>query len=397
MIRLALALVVLALPACATPAERDDPCRCPDPKSIAVPQVSATPAITPATFAALPNWASDDHAAALEAFRRGCAAIRDARWRGPCDRAQALGKTNSSGNLSGVARAEARRFFESEFIPHSVAGENNAETGLVTGYYEPLLRGSRARSGSYQHAILGVPDDLVAVDLGSVVTDSRALRLRGRLDGRRLVPYYSRAEIDAGRVRTTSRELFYVDDPIELFFLQVQGSGRIRLPDNVIVRIGYGDQNGHPYRSIGAYLVERGEMTLDEASMQSIKRWAQANPQRLNELLHHNPSFVFFREVPAGDIPDGLGARGAMGVPLTPERSVAVDTRFIPLGAPVYLATTRPNSDVALERLVLAQDTGGAIRGANRIDFYWGFGAQPGEEAGRMRQRGRVWVLLPRS
>jgi membrane-bound lytic murein transglycosylase A len=230
------------------------------------------------------------------------------------------------------------------------------------------------------------------IDLAAVAPETKNLRLRGRLDGRRVVPYFSRAEIENGAAPVAGKEIVFVDDPIEAFFLQIQGSGRVRLDSGEEVRIGYADQNGHPYQSIGRYLVDKGELKIGEASMQGIQAWARANPARLPELLNQNPSFVFFRELPPAD----TGPIGALGVPLTAERSIAVDPRFVPLGAPVYLATTRPNSDLPLERLVLAQDTGGAIRGAVRADFFWGTGPEAGSLAGRMRQQGRMWVLLPK-
>jgi len=215
--------------------------------------------------------------------------------------------------------------------------------------------------------------------------------LRGRLDGRRIVPYYDRAQIEQGRGAVPGKELVWVDDAIELFFLQIQGSGRIVLDTGETIRIGYADQNGHPYRSIGRLLVERGDLPFENASMQGIKTWARQNPDRVRELLNHNASYVFFRELPR-DLP---GPLGALGVPLTSRRSVAVDPRFVPLGAPVYVSTTWPLSNRPLNRLMLAQDTGGAIRGAVRADFFWGFGAEAAREAGRMRQPLKMWVILP--
>ena len=218
------------------------------------------------------------------------------------------------------------------------------------------------------------------------------MRLRGRVQGKRVVPYYNRAEIDSGVVPLKGRELFWVDNAVELFFLQIQGSGRIELPDGAQVKVGYADQNGYPYVSIGRKLVEMGELTLEQASMQSIKEWGERNPDRLNALLEMNASYVFFRE-----LPDGLSAPlGALGVPLTNEYSLAVDARTIPLGAPVFLSTTYPNDSAPLNRLMLAQDTGGAIRGAVRADFFWGFGNEAGAMAGRMKQQGRLWVLFPK-
>jgi membrane-bound lytic murein transglycosylase A len=208
------------------------------------------------------------------------------------------------------------------------------------------------------------------------------------------VPYYSRAEIDGGTAPLTGKEIVWVDDPVEAFFLQIQGSGRVRLENGHVLRLGYADQNGHPYQSIGRYLIERGELQPGEASMQAIQAWAAARPERLGELLNQNPSYVFFREISTLDA--SAGPIGALGVPLTPQRSIAADPRYVPLGAPVFLATTWPNSDAPLARLLIAQDTGGAIRGPVRADFFWGFGAEAGALAGRMRQQGRMWVLLPK-
>lgn len=211
------------------------------------------------------------------------------------------------------------------------------------------------------------------------------------MEGNKVVPYWSRAEIGARGDKVPAKTLAYVDDAVELFFLQVQGSGRVKLTDGSTIRVNYADQNGHTYHSIGRLLVERGELKLEEASMQGIQAWARANPGRLDDLLNANPSYVFFREMPNSK----EGPVGALGVPLTAERSIAIDPRSIPLGAPVFLATTRPNSPVAMNRLVMAQDTGGAIKGAVRADYFWGFGKEAGEQAGRMKQSGRLWVLLP--
>ena len=336
-----------------------------------------------ASFGDLPGWASDDHAAALKAFLHSCQAIeaREA-WRTIC---QAARRTNS------LSMANARRFFEANFQVFRVTQGDGGDEGLITGYYEPLLHGSRRQSARYRFPLYSVPPDLLTVDLGELYPELKGLRLRGRLDGRRVVPYYSRAQIDRGEPSPAAKVLYWVDDPVELFFLQVQGSGQIRLDTGERVRVGYGDQNGHPYRSIGRYLIDRGDLTIEQASMQGIKAWAQQNPDKLAAVLHHNASYVFFREL-AADLP---GPLGALGVPVTAGRSLAVDPRFVPLGVPVYLATTWPNSNRPLQRLMQAQDTGSAIRGAARGDYFWGFGEQAGVQAGRMQQRGRMWVLLP--
>ena len=267
--------------------------------------------------------------------------------------------------------------------------------GLVTGYYEPLLAGSRTRKAPFLYPVYGVPDDLLTIDLGDLRPDLKGQRLRGRVDGKRVVPYYSRAELEAGGGALKGRALLYVDDPIDLFFLMIQGSGRVRLDSGRTVRVNYADQNGHPYRSIGRLLIDRGDLKAEQASMQGIKAWARSNPAKLAELLNANPSYVFFRETGTGDGGDLPGPQGAQGVPITAGRSVAVDPGFVPLGTPVWLATTWPNSARPLERLMLAQDTGGAIRGANRADFFWGFGDEAGREAGRMRQSGEMWLLWP--
>ncbi|HKO89148.1 MAG TPA: MltA domain-containing protein [Burkholderiales bacterium] len=263
--------------------------------------------------------------------------------------------------------------------------------GLVTGYYEPLLKGSRTKRPPFVYPLYAPPDDLLTVDLSAVAPDTKNMRLRGRLVGRKIVPYASRAEIESGSSALTGKEIVWVDDAIEAFFLHIQGSGRVQLENGDFVRVGYADQNGHPYQSIGRYLIERGELQSSEASMQGIQKWARSHPDQLQALLNQNPSYVFFRELPTSND----GPLGALGVPLSAERSIAVDPRYVPLGAPVWLATTQPNSTNSLQRLVLAQDTGGAIRGPVRADFFWGFGAAAGEQAGRMRQQGEMWVLLP--
>jgi membrane-bound lytic murein transglycosylase A len=265
------------------------------------------------------------------------------------------------------------------------------DIGLITGYYEPVLQGSRQRVAPYLHPLYATPDDLLSIDLGSLYPELRNLRLRGRVEGRRVVPYAARNEIERGTKALAGKELLWVDDAVEAFFLQIQGSGRIRLPDGSTTRVGYADQNGHPYRPIGRWLVEQGELARDQVSMQSIKQWASANPARLQELLSQNPSYVFFRELPDSN----AGPIGAQGVALTAERSLAIDPRTTPLGTPVFLATTRPDNGQPLNRLMMAQDTGGAIRGAVRADLFWGSGPQAGELAGRMRQQGRLWLLWP--
>ena len=219
---------------------------------------------------------------------------------------------------------------------------------------------------------------MLIVDLSSQYPELKAMRLRGRQVGGKVIPYYTRAELSQSSV-LNGKELVWVDDAIDAFFLQVQGSGRVHLNDtNETVRLVYADQNGYQYKSIGRYLVDKGELRLDQASAQGIKTWLAANPGRQSELLNVNPSYVFFREEKLAD--PSVGPKGALNVPLTTQRSVAVDPQFIPLGAPLFLSTTRPNSDAPLQQLVMAQDTGSAIKGAVRADYFWGFGDDAGEQ-----------------
>ncbi|MDR2112222.1 MAG: murein transglycosylase A, partial [Candidatus Accumulibacter sp.] len=358
----------------------------------AAPPPPARP-LQPARWSDLPGWADDDLSAAWPAFLQSCRGLADKpgepAWRAVCEQARALPGTDAPA---------IRRFFESRFAPYRLTNPDGSTQGLVTGYYEPLLRGSRARTAEYAQPVLGVPPDLLTIDLSEALPDLKHRRLRGRLEGNRVVPYYSRAEIVARGLADIypERVLLWVDDAVELFFLQIQGSGRVRLADGNMVRLGYADQNGHPYKSIGRALAERGEIPLEQASMQGIQDWARANPSRLAGLLDINPSYVFFREMPSsGKDDDAEGPPGALGVPLTPGRSIAVDPRHVPLGAPVFLSTTEPLAQRPLARLMLAQDTGGAIRGVVRADFFWGFGADAGVQAGRMKQPGTMWVLLP--
>ena len=368
------------------------------------PAAVAPPVVTPSTpspifsrtfqaskWADLPGWADDDTAAAWPAFLLSCRGMASRphgpAWKRVCDLAKAA---------NGKPSHDPRSFFEQNLRPYAIvnADATTIETksnGLVTGYYEPLLRGSRTRSKGFEQPVRGVPDDLLTIDLSAVFPELKDKRVRGRLEGNKVVPYWSRAQIAARGDKLPSKTLLYVDDAVELFFLQVQGSGRVKLADGSTIRLNYGDQNGYPYQSIGRLLVDRGDLKMEEASMQGIQAWARANPARLDDLLNANPSYVFFREMPNSKD----GPVGALGVPLTAERSIAIDPRSVPLGVPVFLATTRPNSAQTMNRLVMAQDTGGAIKGAVRADFFWGFGKEAGEQAGRMKQSGRLWVLWP--
>ena len=268
---------------------------------------------------------------------------------------------------------------------------------MLTGYYEPLLKGSRTKSANYLYPLYKQPADLITVELAELYPELKGKRVRGKLvqdkEGHnKLIPYATRADIDSAPTPLAGHELVWIDDLVDGFFLQVQGSGIIKFENGQQMHVGYADQNGHAYNSIGRILIERGELTKDQAGMQGIKNWARNNPAKLRELLNANPSYVFFTELPVGL----SGPLGALGVPLAAERSVAIDPKYVPLGAPIFLSSTQPNTPSPLKRLMVAQDTGGAIKGGVRADYFWGAGDAAGKMAGSMKQQGKIWVLLPK-
>lgn len=387
---IALLVVAGCAPLPVPPDTRADACpvpaacpACPVCPPVVPPKPPEKP-LQPAEWNELPGWNDDDPGTVFAALLASCRSLeRQAQWQPVCGSARSIEDKNAPA---------LRAWFEAQFRPWALVNPDGSRTGLITGYYEPILKGSRSESRGYSYPVFGPPDDLIVVELADLYPELKHLRLRGRIEGRKLVPYYSRAEWTPQESKRSPQALLWIDDPIDLFFMQIQGSGQVQLADGSRVRLNYADQNGHPYRSIGRWLIERGELKAEQASMQGIKTWARANPSRLAELLNANPSLVFFRELPV----EGSGPQGAMGLALTPERSLAVDPRHVPLGAPIWLATTRPNSEQALTRLMLGQDTGGAIRGVVRADFYWGSGVEAGNHAGKMRQQGRMWVLMPR-
>jgi membrane-bound lytic murein transglycosylase A len=390
------ALFALMLAACTTVPPQPIPPPAP-PVPVPAPVLPPPPPAEAPTLSApqaagwnqLPGWSDDAIAQAWPAFQQSCKSLaRQPAWQGVCAAAE---------SVDGQSNDAVRAWFERNFTPYAFL-RSDGKDGLVTGYYEPLVRGSRMRSAAYPAPLYGLPDDLLVIDLADVYPDLKGMRLRGRIDDtgprRRVIPYWSRADIDTGRAPLAGRELIWVDNAVEAFFLQIQGSGRVLFEDGTMVRVAYADQNGHPYRSIGRLLVDRGDLPLERASMQGIKAWGQQHPEQLPALLEENPSYVFFRELalPASG-PDG--PPGALGVPLTAGRSLAVDPKFAPLGAPIFLSTTWPNTSRPLGRLMFAQDTGGAIRGPLRADFFWGFGSEAATQAGRMKQPGQMWLLWP--
>lgn len=344
--------------------------------------------LTPVSLGELPGWASFDKRAALSAFRRSCGAILRAQaaselggyagrardWFDVCRAALAAGENS------------ARIFFEDHFSAFEVGGE-----ALITGYYEPLLQGSRTRHDAYQTPVYATPRDLVGADLGAFRPTWKGERIAGRISDQHLVPYATRAELD--EFPPPASALFYGNDPIAVFFLHIQGSGRVALDDGATVRVTYAAQNGRPYSAIGARLIRMGVLTRETVSMQSIRAWLKANPSAARQVMETNQSYVFFKEAPVGDA--SLGSQGTEGVALTPGASIAVDPKFHALGVPIFVAAQLPDGE-KLQNLFIAQDTGGAIRGPARADLFFGFGTRAETLAGAMKSAGHLYVLLPK-
>jgi membrane-bound lytic murein transglycosylase A len=331
----------------------------------------------------LPGWQADRQAEAWPALLHSCRKIsgRMAGWRELCLEAQWMYTPDDT---------TARAFFERHFRPHPMFGEGGDPEGLITGYYEPLLQGSLIRTERFRYPLYRRPENLLTVDLGALYPELQGKPVRGRLLGNRVVPYFSRAEIGTGPPQLAGQELLWVDDAVALFMLQVQGSGRVAMPDGSILAVGYADQNGHPYFPIGKRLLEMGAIKQGEVTLFSIRDWLHTHPDEAEAVLNSNPSYIFFSLRAASSD----GPLGSLNVPLLAQRSVAVDAAKIPLGLPVWLDTTLPGGE-PYRRLMQAQDTGGAIKGQVRADVFFGRGAEAERLAGEMKQRGRLYVLLP--
>jgi membrane-bound lytic murein transglycosylase A len=322
---------------------------------------------------------ADSAIRALGAFRISCPSLltrpdtsglaRPGDWAPACAAAQTWPD----------ARADA--FFAAQFETAEV-GDGAA---FATGYFEPRIAGSRTRIPGYDVPIYRLPPDLVDVDLGLFATNLAGRRIRGRVEAGKLVPYHDRGAIQDGALAGRGLEIAWAADPVDLFFLEIQGSGQLRLPDGGIMRIGYAGQNGRDYLAIGRLLRERGLVT-SPVSMQAITDWLRAHPAEGRAIMRENKSNIFFSEL------TGPGPLGALGRPVTPRGTVAADPKFVPLGAPVVLAMDRAEAN----GLWIAQDTGGAIKGANRFDTFWGAGEDAARIAGGMSARGRAWLLLPK-
>ncbi len=341
----------------------------------------SAPAAQRFTFASIPGWAEGDHAPVLLTLRDACPKISnraaDQSIGGLAFNGEPVfGRANDWRPIcADAARTDTRRskeFFEKWFEPVSINGAGEAEGSLFTAYFEPELRGSRVRGGPYQFPIYSKPADL-----------------------RSGTPYFERSQIQRGALAGRGLELFWIDDPVEAFFLEIQGSGRVRLPDGQVARVGYAGKNWHAYTAIGKTLVDWNELPLEQVSAQSIKSWIRQNPQRRDELLASNKSYVFFEERPELAADPSLGPIGTFGIPLPAVRSIAIDRKSYPLGIPFWIDFQSPVGP--MQRLVIALDTGGAIKGSGRADFFFGSGDGPGEAAGETRARGRLIALAPTS
>ncbi len=360
-------------------------------------------ALKPASFSDLPSWQQDDLQGFLQAYNTSCTRILKkspgdkfasdpawgtyADWQAPCREAK---------SINGSDTAAVRSFIERNFKVVQATAAGDPE-GLFTGYYESTLNGSRTQKGAYQHPLLGRPSDLVMVELGDFREELKGQRIAGRVLDGKLKPYESRAQIVSGKMPAAQyRPIVWLDDPHDAFFVQVQGSGVVHMDDGSIMRVGYDGQNGHPYYAIGRELVKRGIYSKDEVSMETIRSWLVQNPSKAEELMSTNPSYVFFKETK--DDGSGTGPKGGEGVGLTAKRSLAIDRGKLPYGFPVYLsADYQDENGRKLDRLLMAQDTGGAIRGAVRGDVYWGSGATAERMAGPMKAKGRYYFLMPKT
>ncbi|MCB1721854.1 MAG: murein transglycosylase A [Alphaproteobacteria bacterium] len=350
--------------------------------------------IKPANYTDLPGWGGDDFKTFIPAFNKSCERILKAD---PAKPFGALKQAGTYGDWQPICRSflqgrpqNLKAFFEARFTPYQILADNE-ETGLFTGYYEASLKGAPARGGPYQTPLYQRPDDLVMVQLGEFREDLKGRRIAGRVVDGNLKPYESRPQIVNGNWPHNDKVLVWVDNPVDAFFVQIQGSGVVELAEGGIMRIGYAGQNGHVYYAVGRELIKRGALTKENVSMQSIREWLETNPSEADEIMNTNASYVFFKQL------EGTGPVGGEGVELTAGRSLAVDHSLLSYGLPLWADIEAPVPSAGkLQRLLVAQDTGGAIRGPVRGDVFWGYGSAAEALAGPMKSKGRYWALLPK-
>ena len=321
-------------------------------------------------FSQLPKWNNENYIQALNSFINSC-------------RTKKTKKLYNSLCKKATQVKDAKVFLENEFQPYKIFTKNSKDIGLLTGYYEAELHGSLKKHKQYIYPIYTTPSDLITVDLSSIYPQLKKLRLRGKLKGNKLIPYADREHSNGDK----SDILCYVNSKIDLFFLEIQGSGRVTLDNGKTLFIGYANQNGHKYSAIGRYLVKQNAIKLEDVSLQSIRSWLEKHPSRVDEVLNYNRSVVYFRK-------KEQMATGSLGLELTPKRSVAVDRHYIPLGMMLYLNADIDNKNIA--KIVIAQDTGGAIKGAIRADMFLGFGDKAMNIAGKLKSPLKLWAILPK-
>ena len=323
-------------------------------------------------FSKLPDWEDENYAAALDSFINNCSSSKTKKiYKKLC--------------LDAAETNDPKEFLQNEFIPYEVCSEESDEQSILTGYYEPQLKGSLTKKEPYIYPIYETPKDMLVIDLRDQYPELGDYRLRGRVEGNKVLPYYERAYANENSI--DADVICYTDSKVDLFFLEVQGSGRVTLENGDNIFVGYSNQNGHKYQSIGKYLVSIGEIPLEEISLQSIRAWFKKNPSRVDEVLNYNKSMVFFRK-------KETSATGSLGIELTPQRSIAMDRRYIPLGSMLYVSAD--TQEKTLNRIVAAQDTGGAIKGSVRADMFCGYGEGAREMAGRLKAPLKLWILLPK-
>jgi len=350
------------------------------------------------SFKGLNGWNDDNQQKSIVAFKKSCSRIlkknpdaefgtggfagKAGLWQDICKK---LITSNFETNKS------AREFFENNFTPYEIWGKDG-RNGLFTGYYEATLHGSYKKSPRYNIPIYNRPNNLIKASLGDFYDDLKGKNITGRVEGKKFIPYYNRSEIEAGAIKNKKAEIVWVDNAVDSFFLHIQGSGRIILDNGDILRVGYAAQNGHNYTAIGRELIKRKAITKENISMQSIRKWLEENPNKAAEIMNINESYVFFNKLNLKT----EGPLGAQGVSLTPRRTIAIDRKKIPYGIPLWLNAEEPEGVGRIKRLMIAQDTGGAIKGSVRGDFFWGYGEQAAHKAGIMKSHGESWLLLPK-
>ncbi len=347
----------------------------PKEEKIVTPVKPSTENMKAVSFSEIEGFYKDDLNHALDVFKKDCkASKRNELFKDVCQKAE--------------FETDGKKFFTLYFQPYKLLDENASDEGLITGYYEPLLYGSLKKTSRYKYPLYKTPKDMYIVDFTSIYPDLKTYKLRGKLVGNKVLPYDSRQEIESN----PSKELepiVYVDNKVDVFLLHVQGSGKVLLDTGELINVGYAEQNGRKFKGIGMYMLNKGYITKDELSAQGMKKYLDKNPSKADEVLNQNESYVFFQK-------SNQGATGSLGSPLTAKRNIAVDRSVIPLGMPVFLNTTNPIDKKPINQLMVAADVGGAIKGDIRADFFWGYGEDAFAYAGRMKEKGKMYVLMPK-